>query len=50
MLFPSANLVDVGGVMADTIRLFVKEPLEHFHPSLMLILSLPQTGSMVQMI
>ena len=42
----SANPVDVEGVMPDTIHLFTKELLQHFHPSQ----SLPQTGSMGQTI
>ena len=32
MLFPSANLVDVEGVMAGNIPLLVKEPLQNFNP------------------
>ena len=42
MLFPSANRVDVEGVMPDTIHLFAKKLLQDFHPSQ----SLPQIGSM----
>ena len=50
MPFTRANLLGVGGVMAETLRLFVKEPLQQFHPSLMLILNLREKGSIVQTI
>ena len=53
MLPAEGSFEDVEVIMADTIRLFAKETVQQLppiHPSLMLILSLRQTGSMVQMI
>ena len=50
MQLPSADLEDVEDVAADSTHLFVIEPLQHFHPTLLLNLWPLQTSFMVQMI